>query len=208
MVINITLSKANILCYNISEYTVSSINQIDANDIKIAFNKTNYLGLQKIESDDESKLTYIDETVDYIPLNCDIIKKINHLYLNKNEMYVEFESHNLKYKKITDKKIMCIMINPYKQVKHLVEFQNKEGIFPYDFNEVVINNHDSYLIKLIIKHGNSDLYNENILVNMTSTYTIPVNLHITKKPDNIKVTIINLTDDTNIGIDNLVVNQI
>lgn len=209
MVFTIKLSSPAVTYYNISENSVTYGNsQVEISSLDITFSKINFIGLQRIEFDEETKFTYIDESVYYIPLNIDIIKSLNSLYLDKNEMYVEINSQNLQYKKITDKKISCIIIDPYhanKPNKQLIEFTNKEDIFPYNFGTINIQNNSSYHVKLIIKHGNTEIYNNNILVEIGVSYSIHLNnnLQCDKKPNSFKITVINLTDDTNIRVSNI-----
>jgi len=177
--------------------------------LELTFDKLNYIGLQCIEYDEETKLTYIDETVHHIPLNSDIVKTLNTLYLNKNALYVEFISQVLKYKKITDKKVSCILINPHSLAdtnKQLVEFTNRYDNFPYNFSNINIQDYNSYDVKLIIKHAGVEIYNNNISVQMGISYSIPFgvgDLQCDKKPNSLKITVINLTNESNIQLGNI-----
>lgn len=195
----------NVIYYNISETSISCNSQSASTEytkLNLQFKEIGYLGLQKIETDEESKLTFIDEDIYYIPLNNKFTKSMNKIFLNKNEMYFELtQSNELVYHKITHKTVYTLMINPYNNeypIKNIVEFTSLSGKIPYNLGSVVVPYQTKYDIKLIIKKGNEIIYDENVNIELNHNYELSLSISLTKKVENLYIRVINLTNMINI----------
>lgn len=194
--------KPKVIFYNISEYSNNVSNPGTISNLTFTLSRINYVGLQKIESDEETRLNYIDEDIHFLPLDPNFIKVFNKIYLNKNEMYTEIDTNNtLHYTKITDKKMSSIIINPYNSSKMLIEFMNTKGIFPYNFSQINIPELECYLIKMMILKNNDVIYDENLSLSLQS-YDLKLNIAV-KKNDKLHFRIINLSDMSNLHMEDI-----
>lgn len=205
-----TINKPKILHYNISE-TAIKFNNDKSGDLvykglTFQLSILAYIGLQKISTDEETKLTFIDEDIHYLPLNNDFIKDLNKLYLMKNELYTELSSSNqIIYHKITDKNMFALFIDPYYDypIKTVVEFTNNTDIIPYRFGLINLPN-NTQKVKLIITRNSDIIYDNDYNIDVGIQYEIPLNLIINKKIETIQIKLINLSNKMNLQFDNIV----
>lgn len=202
-----TVNGPKILHYNISDTSISFNTIQTCTKLSFQISVVCYMGLQRIETDEESKLTFIDEDVHYIPLNFDITKVLNRIYLAKNELYTELNDTNqLIYHKITDKNVMALIINPYNDeyyLKNVIEFNNKTNNFPYKIGSIHLPQPSTYRIKITITKCNEIIYDGDIVSDLASYNEIPINLALSKKNETIHIRIINLSNMLNLQLANV-----
>lgn len=199
--------------YNISDTTISFNGPY--NKIRLQFNEIKYLGLQKIEFNEENQMSFIDEDTHYIPINLDFIKTFNKIYLHKNEIYIKLNIApipEITYHKISNRNISAILINPYNDnyyLKYVIEFISNNGLFPFNMGSIQINTFSKYKIKIIVTKCNDLLYEEDVEIELSRMYEFDIKLTLgyNKKTDNINIRIINLTNMINIIPENVTLDK-
>lgn len=199
---NYTSDKPSILFYNISKLTINISNICTINKISFNVISTNYIGLQRIDVDEESKTLIIDDAIYYIPLNTEFLKSFNNIYLKRNEIYIENENNIITYTQILNKKTSTILTNPYNTeypIKTLIEFNNTKGVFPYNFASIIVGDINEYNIKILLFKNNDIILDENLNIHLNTMYDLAFQI-ICKKGDKLELRIVNLTNMTNIKI--------
>lgn len=199
-----SIEKPKVIFYNISETLINCTNPGTISKISFEIFRTNYIGLQRVEFDEESRFTYIDEDIHYLPLNTNFSNQFNKMYLHKNEMYTEICNGIIEYTKIVNKKISAILINPYQDKYHnktLIEFNESKGEFPYNFSSIQFQELDLYHSKVMMIKNNEVIYDENLYLAFQS-YEIQLNIVI-KKTDKLYIRLINLSNMANLWLGNI-----